>query len=66
MLTLVAAVLVYDLAYEPFPDLIEGLDARDTLSFAFSLAVSLNAMSETKVEKDMMYFLKLRSKALYE
>ena len=50
-------MLVYDLAYDPFPDLIEGLEARDALSFVFSLAVSLNAMSETKVEKDMMYLL---------
>ena len=66
MLTLVAAVLVYDLAYDPFPDLIEGLEACDALSFAFPLALSLNAMSDTRVEKDMTYRLSSENKRLYE
>lgn len=49
MLTLVAAVLVYDLAYDPVVDLAEGLEAR-----ALPLGVlSLNARSETSEEKDM-------------
>ena len=50
MLMLVAAVLVYDLAYEPVVDLTEGLEARDTLSFA----LSLKARSETNDEKDIV------------
>ena len=54
MLTLVAAVLVDDLAYDPGVDLIEGLGARDAPSFA----LSLNAMSETSEEKDMVIFMR--------
>lgn len=50
MLTLVAAVLVVDLAYDPGVDLMEGLEARDGPSFA----LSLKAMSETSEEKDMV------------
>ncbi len=50
MLTLVAAVLVDDLAYDPGVDLIGGLKARDAPSFA----LSLKAMSETSQEKDMI------------
>ena len=50
MLTLVAAVLVYDLAYDPTTDLAEGLDGRDDSS----LALSLNAMSDTRCEKDIV------------
>jgi len=49
MLTLVAAVLVYDLAYDPAVDLAEGLETRDDPTFA----LSLNAMSETRWEKDI-------------
>lgn len=52
MLTLVAVVLVFDLAYEPFVDLAEGLEAGDTPS----MAPSLNAKSETREEKDMIVF----------
>ncbi len=52
MLTLVAAVLVDDLAYDPGVDLIGGLEARD----APSCALSLKAMSETSEENDMAMF----------
>ena len=48
MLTLVAAVLVYDLAYDPEVDWGDG---RFTLP-PFSL-LSRKARSETKVENDM-------------
>ena len=51
MLTLVAAVLAYDLAYEPVVDLAEGLEARDAWSLGL---LSRNAMSETSEEKDIM------------
>lgn len=51
MLTLVAAVLVYDLAYDPVVDLAEGLERRD----AWSLEVlSRNARSDTNEENDIM------------
>lgn len=50
MLTLVAAVLVDDLAYDPDADLGEGLEGRDIPSFA----LSLKAISETSEEKDMV------------
>ena len=53
MLTLVAAVLAYDLAYEPVVDLIEGLEARD--AWSLRLLLSRNAMSETSDEKDIMW-----------
>ena len=36
-LTLVAAVLAYDLAYEPVVDLADGLETCDALSLALSL-----------------------------
>jgi len=49
MLTLVAAVLVYDLAKDPTVERAEGLEARDEPSFP-----SLNAISDTRLEKDMM------------
>ena len=51
MLTLVAAVLAYDLAYDPAVDLAEGLEARDAWSLGL---LSRNARSETKEEKDIM------------
>ena len=51
MLTLVAAVLVYDLAYEPVVDLIEGLEVRDAWSLGL---LSRNARSETNEEKDIL------------
>ncbi len=54
-LTLVAAVLVYDLAYEPVVDLADGLEACDALSFA----LSLKWRSDTNVEKDMVPLLRL-------
>ena len=47
MLTLVACVLVYDRAYEPAVDLGDG--RCDVLS-----TLSLNAMSETRVENDIV------------
>lgn len=53
MLTLVAAVLAYDLAYDPVVDRIEGLEARDVWSLR--LLLSRNAMSETREEKDIMW-----------
>lgn len=49
MLTLVAAVLAYDLAYEPTVGLGGGLVGRDAGSFG----LSLNAMSETSDENDI-------------
>lgn len=52
MLTLVAAVLVYDLAYEPTVDLAGGLVGRDAASFG----LSLNAMSETSDENDITLY----------
>lgn len=52
MLTLVAAVLVYDLAYEPTVDLAGGLAGRDAASFG----LSLNAMSDTSDENDITLF----------
>ena len=55
-LTLVAAVLAYDLAYDPVVDLIDGLEACDALS----LALSLKWRSETSVEKDMVLMLRWR------
>jgi len=54
ILTLLAAVLADDLAYDPAVDLAEGLEARDAPSFAWSL----KAMSETSEEKDMVMFSK--------
>lgn len=51
MLTLVAAVLAYDLAYDPVVDLAEGLEARDACSLGL---LSRNARSETNEEKDIM------------
>ena len=51
MLTLVAAVLAYDLAYEPVVDLGEGLEVRDAPSFALSLKVK----SDTRDEKDIVF-----------
>lgn len=51
MLTLVAAVLAYDLAYEPAVDLAEGLEARDAWSLGL---LSRNARSETSEENDIM------------
>lgn len=51
MLTLVAAVLAYDLAYEPVVDLAEGLEARDAWSLGL---LSRNARSETSEENDIM------------
>ena len=51
MLTLVAAVLAYDLAYEPAVDLREGLEVRDAWSL---LLLSRNARSETREEKDIV------------
>ncbi len=56
MLTLVAAVLVYDLAYEPVVDLAVGLEARDAPSFA----LSLKARSETREENDMLFLRNAR------
>ena len=50
MLTLVAAVLAYDLAYDPV-DLGEGLEARDAWSLE---GLSRNAKSETNDEKDII------------
>ena len=51
MLTLVAAVLAYDLAYEPVVDLAGGLEARDAWSLGL---LSRNARSETNEENDIM------------
>ena len=51
MLTLVAAVLAYDFAYEPVVDLMEGLEARDAWSLGL---LSRNARSETSEENDIM------------
>ena len=51
ILTLVAAVLAYDLAYEPVVDLAGGLEARDAWSLGL---LSRNARSDTSEEKDMM------------
>ena len=51
MLTLVAAVVVYDLALDPVVDLREGLEVRDDWSLGL---LSRNARSETKEEKDIM------------
>ena len=45
-----AAVLVYDRAYEPVVDRADGLEACDALSFP----LSLKCRSETKEEKDMI------------
>lgn len=51
MLTLVAAVLAYDLAYEPVVDLAEGLEARDAWSVGL---LSRKARSETNEENDIV------------
>ncbi len=51
MLTLVAAVLTYDLAYEPVVDLAEGLEVRDVWSLGL---LSRNARSETNEENDII------------
>lgn len=51
MLTLVAAVLAYDLAYDPVVDLAEGLEARDAWSLGL---LSRNARSETNEENDIV------------
>ncbi len=50
MLTLVAPVLAYDLAYDPLVEAKEGLEGCDVRSLR---SLSRKAMSETKVEKDM-------------
>ena len=52
MLTLVAAVLMYDLAYEPLVDRREGLETR----LAPSGGLSLKAMSETRDENDIVVY----------
>lgn len=51
MLTLVAAVLAYDLAYEPAVDLADGLEAREAWSLGL---LSRNARSETSEENDIV------------
>lgn len=51
MLTLVAAVLAYDLAYEPAIDLADGLEAREAWSLGL---LSRNARSETSEENDIV------------
>lgn len=51
MLTLVAAVLAYDLAKDPVVDLAGGLVARDAWSLEL---LSRNAMSETSEENDIV------------
>ena len=50
MLTLVAAVLAYDLAYDSALDICEALDGCELLSSGLR---SRNVRSETKEEKDM-------------
>ena len=54
MLTLVAAVLTYDLGQEAVVDIKEGREASDAWSLGL---LSRNAISETREENDMMFLV---------